>query len=284
VSSPRNKRPAEIFGYLFTDTSSVAQMARARRWCPFTDSPCRKRSRLIDYPFGICSVEWNGSYHITCPVRFAAAENNDDIPAILVDIAQHYFGDLDNLIAFPEVRLPHVGSIDFVLVRHKPMQPIVEDFVAVEIQADSTTGTGKLVQAIEDFFKGKELLTVDYAFGMNTYDTIKRAITQLLNKGIVYEAWNTKCYWVLQEYIFDNIGERYGFKKGGFSEEDATRLILYNFVKEGQQLCLIPTRVVSTSVEEVFHAMRVNPGLPDKDSFVQRLNEKLQAQLTVQFR
>lgn len=29
---------------------------------------------------------------------------------------------------------------------------------------------------------------------MNTYDTIKRSVTQLLNKGVVYEAWDVKGY------------------------------------------------------------------------------------------
>ena len=45
---------------------------------------------------------------------------------------------------------------------------------------------------------------------MNTYDTIKRSITQLLNKGIVYEAWGVKCYWVIEEYIHANLVRRYG--------------------------------------------------------------------------
>ena len=49
------------------------------------------------------------------------------------------------------------------------------------------------------------------------------------------------------------------------------------------------TRFISTTVDEVYQAMRNNPGLPDKDEaaslprFVQRLNTKLQARLSVQF-
>ena len=47
---------------------------------------------------------------------------------------------------------------------------------------------------------------------MNTYDTIKRSITQLLNKAIVYEAWGVKCYWVIEEYIHTNLVRRYGLQ------------------------------------------------------------------------
>ena len=72
------------------------------------------------------------------------------------------------------------------------MKPEVEDVVAVEIQADSTTSTGGLVQGMRDFVAGQDVQSQTYDFGMNTYDTIKRSVPQLLNKGIVYETWNIK--------------------------------------------------------------------------------------------
>ena len=45
----------------------------------------------------------------------------------------------------------------------------------------------------------------------------------------------------------------------------------------------VRSRFVSTTVDEVYQAMRNNPGLPDKDEFVQKLNTRLQARLGVQF-
>ena len=68
------------------------------------------------------------------------------------------------------------------------MKPEVEDFVSVEFQSDSITSTGALVQGITDFLQGRNLRSRSYKFGMNTYDSIKSAITQLMNKGIVYES------------------------------------------------------------------------------------------------
>lgn len=203
------------------------------------------------------------------------------VSRVMADITEHYFGDFNNLMIFPEVGLPNVGSIDYVLVRHKPMRPEVEDFVLVEFQSDSTTGTGELVKSVRDFFAGQNLQGRSYSFGMNTYDSIKRAITQLMNKGIVYETWNTKCYWVIQEYIYANLIRRYGFKTEGFSPDHASRFALYNLVPQNERLTLTLSRFISTTVDEVYKAMRHNPGIPSKDKFVQHLNAKLRLKLSV---
>lgn len=40
--------------------------------------------------------------------------------------------------------------------------------------------------------------------------------------------------------------------------------------------------MISTIVEEVYQAMRHNPGIPSKDKFVQHLNTKLRLKLSVQ--
>lgn len=274
-------RPAEIFGYPIWNRSEEAQAARERHRCPFLDRRCNKKSRLIDFPFGVCSVEHRGKVHTICPRRFEEQGTIKGVSKVLEDIALHYFGDFNNTIVFSEVRLPNVGNIDYVLVRHKPMKPKVDDFVPVEFQSDSTTSTGRLVQGILDFFEGHDLQGQSYKFGMNTYDSIKRAITQLMNKGIVYETWDTKCYWVIQEYIYANLVSRYGLKEDGFLPEHASRFTLYSLVLKGERLTLNPSRFISTTVEEVYQAMRNNPGIPGKDKFVQHLNAKLRLRLSV---
>ncbi len=275
-------RPSEIFGYPIWNQSKVAQNVRERHWCPFLDHRCVKKSRLIDFPFGVCSAEHNGRVHAICPHRFEEHGSIEGVSRVLEDIALHYFGNFNNTVVFSEIRLPNVGNIDYVLVRHKPMKSEVEDFVSVEFQADSTTSTGGLVQGIRDFFQGHDLQDQSYKFGMNTYDSIKRSLTQLMNKGIVYETWDTKCYWVIQEYIYTNLVSRYGFKTDGFSPRHASRFALYNLTPQGGRLALKPSRFISTTVEEVYQAMRNNPGMPNKDRFVQHLNAKLRLKLSVQ--
>ena len=275
-------RPAEIFGYPIGNRSAEAQDVRARHWCPFVNRRCNKKSRLIDYPFGVCSADYSGEIHTICPRRFEEQGTIEGVSRVLEDIALHYFGDFNNTVVFSEVRLPNVGSIDYVLVRHKPMKPELEDFMPIEFQSDSTTSTGGLVQSIRDFFEGHDVQGRAYKFGMNTYDSIKRAITQLMNKAIVYETWDTNCYWVIQEYIYANLVNRYGFKEDGFSPEHACRFALYDLLLKDDRLALTPTRFISTTVDEVYHAMRNNPGMPGKDKFVQHLNAKLRLRLSVQ--
>ena len=276
-------RPAEIFGYPPANNSGAAQQARQQHWCPFVGKACNKQSRLIDYPFGVCSAEHRGNINAVCPRRFEERGSIEGVPRVIEDIAMHYFGGFNNVIPFAEVRLPNIGTIDYVLVRHKPMKAEVDDFVTVEFQTDSTTGTGQLVQGLRDFVAGRDIQKQTYSFGMNTYDTIKRSVTQLLNKGIVYEAWGIKCYWVIQEYIYANLVNRYGLRKEGYSPEHASRFTLYNLVRKGNRLTLTPSRFVSTTVDDVYQAMKNNPGLPNKDIFVKVLNVKLKAKLDVTF-
>lgn len=276
-----NNRPAEIFGYPVLNRSNEAMSARERYWCPFQDKRCNKKSRLIDFPFGVCSAEHSGEAHIICPHRFDEQGSIESVSKVLEDVARHYFGNFDNLVAFSEVRLPNIGNVDFVLARHKPMKPEVEDFVSVEYQADSTTSTGGLVQGIRDFFDDSDRFQNNsYRFGMNTYDSIKRAVTQLINKGVVYESWNAKCYWVMQEYIYENLISRYGLKPTGFSARHASRFALYNLVEDDDAMKLRHSRYISTSVDEVYQAMRNNPNIPDKDAFVSRLNTRLRLSLS----
>lgn len=276
-------RPAEVFGYPIRNRSDEARLIRERHWCPFINKVCDKRSRLIGYPLGVCSADHRGAINAICPHRFEESGTFEGIPRALEDIALHYFGDFNNVIHFSEVKLPNVGRIDYVLVRHKPMKAEVEDFVPVEFQTDSTSETGQVVQGIRDFFAGLDVEKQTYPFGMNTYDTIKRSITQLLNKGIVYEAWGTKGYWVIQEYIYTNLVKRYDFKKERYSPNHAARFALYNLLPRNDRLNLTLSRFVSTTADEVYQAMRSNPGLPDKDKFVQVLNAKLQAELRLKF-
>lgn len=274
-------RPAEVFGYPVNNRGEAAQEVRLRHWCPFMQNTCDKKSRLLNIPFGACSVEHGGGIRAICPHRFDERGNLEGVPMVLENIARHYFGDLNNTIIFSELSIPKVGRIDYVIVRHKPMAPEVDDFVAVEIQSDSTTSTGKLVDGVREFLQGIGLSDKSYGFNMNTYDSIKRAITQLMNKGIVYENWNTKCYWVIQEYIYQNLVNRYGFKVDGFAPGDASRFALYDIVSHGDSLRLVPTRFVSTSVEEVYQAMRSSRAVPQKDAFVRKLNAELRLKLNV---
>lgn len=126
-------RPAEIFGYPLDNQSAEARRIQEKHGCPFVNADCNKKSRLIDYPFGVCSVQYRGQINAICPHRLEEQGTLEGIPRVLEEVALHYFGDFNNVIPFREVKLPNVGAIDYVLVRHKPMKAEIEDFVAVEL-------------------------------------------------------------------------------------------------------------------------------------------------------
>ncbi len=275
---------AEIFGYPLRNTTEEACAARRQYACPFTGKTCSKQSQRLTYPFGVCSVERHGVVGAVCPQRFEEPNPETGNPRVLEDIAQHYFGDPEGVLAFPNMRVPGLGSIDYVLVRHKPLKAEVEDFVAVDFQADAIGGTDVVIQKLEEFMAGQDILTPTYHFGMNTDDALRRAMTQLFNKGILYERWGMRGYWVIQEYVFTTLMRRYGFKPAGYAVDHAARFALYDLTPQDDRLTLHLVRFVSTSVDEVYQAMQQNLDLPDKDAFISTLNAKLKSKLSVKFK
>ena len=261
--------PAEIFGFPVEIRSPEAEAGRQQHQCPFVNALCNKKSRLISYPMGVCSTYINGHIVAICPRRLLEAQ------IVFRDIALDYFGSTNDLLLFSEVRLTGVGSFDYVLVRHKPMSNEIEDFVIIELQTDQTTSTGKLVQALEDFMNGEDVAGVHYPFGMNTYDTLKRSYTQILNKGVVMEQWSQRIYWVFQEYVFDNLVQRYqpAFVDG---PQETNVFAVYDLVREAKRYTLTRQSFVSASMDALFAALRQNPNTPGKDQLVAKLQARIE--------
>ena len=263
-----SKHPAEVFGYPIEVSTSEAKEIRAKHWCPFMDKACEKKSRLITYPMGVCSVKYNDDIIAICPRRFL----QDQI--VIGDIADQYFGDRNDLLLFPEVGLRGLGSFDFVLVRHKPMSSDIEDFVLIEFQTDQTTSTGKLVEGFRHFVAGQDIVGRTYRFGMNTYDTLKRSYTQILNKGIVVESWGQRIYWVFQEYVYRNLSQRYNLDLA-YDQNKAIVFDLYDLESQAGRLTLAHSRSLSATIDELFYALRHNPNIPKKDALVQALKKRI---------
>jgi hypothetical protein len=261
--------PAEVFGFPVENRNAEAEAMRQKHHCPFANEVCNKQSRLIAYPMGVCSAYVNGHTVAICPRRFLEGQT------VFRDVALDYFGSTNDLILFSEVKLKSVGSFDHVLVRHKPMSSEVEDFVIIEFQTDQTTGAGKLVQALKDFMNGKDVATAHYPFGMNTYDTLKRSYTQILNKGVAMEYWNQRIYWVFQKYVFDNLVHRY---QPTLTPEasDTITFAVYDLVQRTDTYVLTRQRFVSASVDALFAALRQNPNVPEKEQFVAKLRAKIE--------
>ena len=261
--------PAEIFGYSVTDRSTEAENARQRYWCPFVDELCDKYSSKVPYPMGVCTIKSGAELLAISPRRFR--ENN----IVFRDIALERYGDTNNLLVFEEVLLPGVGKLDFVMVRHKPFSSVIEDFICIEFQTGQTTGTGGLVIAMRDFLEGKKNVEgTSYPFGLNIYDVWKRAFTQVLVKGIVFENWGNKIYWVTQESVFTNLAKRYNFVDLVYDRTHSTTFVTYDLVPKGPGYTLQLRQYRSAPVNRLLAAFQ-SMALPSKDDFIKVLTGKV---------
>lgn len=266
------KYPSEIFGYPYSNTSKKATDIRSKHWCPFVDKICYKQSRLIGYPFGVCSAHFNNDEVALCPRRFL------DGHAVFTDIAQHHFKTINDILVFPEIRLKDIGSFDFVMVKHKPMSFEIEDFVAIEFQTGQTTGTGKLVEGLKDYLARKSVSEKSYGFGLNLADVWKRSFTQILNKGVIMENWRKKIYWVVQEPVYKYLETRYNLKSLDLQPDHSTVFALYDLQRTPEMFELVASRKVSASMDRLFAAFRNNTVMPSVEEFVAALKRKIHAE------
>jgi hypothetical protein len=264
------KYPSEIFGCALRNMTPEAEEMRRKYWCPFHESQCYKQSRLIDYPFGVCTAHVDGQEIALCPRRFL--EKNK----VFQDIAISHFGTKDNILVFSEVGLPGIGNFDFVMVQHKPFSAHVEDFVAVEFQTGQTTSTGQLVEGFKTFMKDRRLPEdASYRFGINMYDIWKRTFTQILNKGIIMEKWGKKIFWVVQEPVFRYFQHKFRLSDMDYSMSHSSVFSLYDLKENGLRLELFAAKMCSSTVDALFDAFRRNDDIPPVEKFVERLESKL---------
>jgi hypothetical protein len=267
------KYPSEIFGYYWKNQNRLAEDARQRHFCPFSDTVCFKQSRLIKIPFGVCTAHVNGNEIALCPRRFL------DSNIVFRDIALKEFNTLDNILVFSEVGLKGIGNFDFVMVKHKPISSKIDDFTVIEFQTGQTTSTGELVEGFKDFINNRKFSRDNYGFGINNYDIWKRTFTQILNKGIILEKWRRKIYWVVQQPIFDYFHHKYRLGNFSFNKDHSTVFALYDLCLSESDLILSQTRMLSSSVDALFDAFRRNDDIPPVEKFIERLQMKVNSDI-----
>jgi len=275
----KHKTASEIFGKnpINNSQADLVKSIKSNGYvCPFIGRKCKKQSRLINYPMGVCSVFNNDVPVITCPQRF------DQEQIVLKNVAKEFMGGTKNTLSFSEVKLKGIGTFDYVLLRHKELSPKVEDFVIIEVQSYSTTSTGKLVNNLTDYFSRKIKTTDErYAFGMNTYNTIKLSFIQMLNKGMVAEKWDKNIIWVMQDFIFKNMLKRFEINDNEFSKSKSNHFFIYTLEDKGSEYKLNLNSKHSFTVEELAKAFSSERTLPDVNKFIEKLEEKVKIQLSI---
>ena len=194
---------------------------------------------------------------------------------VLETIAFHYFGEQTNLVTFSDVKLPNYGTLDFVLARHKSCIPEIDDFVPVEVKAFLPTRAAQSVRSIDEFMAGGDVSKQASSQSASYERTIRKFLFQLFNRGIVYEAWGVKSYWVIQELVYVNMVKCFGFKQDEFSSEHALRFALQDVSVDDNRVNIKTTRYVSVSVDEIYRALRSDSGLPSKTQFIAALDDRL---------
>lgn len=276
----KHKIAAEIFGRPiehYKDASLFKTITDEGFINPFTGKLNGKKTRLMGIPMGVDSVYINGIPIIIDPSRFL----QDD--TIFKDISSKFWGTMENVIKLPEVKLKNIGSFDFVLVKHKPLSYEIEDFLIIEIQSDSTTGTGALVENLRDLSeKGIEGLLESYPFGMNTYNTIKLSFMQMLIKGMVAEKWKKNSVWVMQDYVFSNMLKRFDINNNEYSDKKNTHYFIYGMDRkdEGDIFHLKLATISSFTVLELKRAFDSERDLPDLDFFIDIIKGRLLKELS----
>jgi hypothetical protein len=226
---------------------------------------------------GICSTWWPNNNPIAiCPKRLLQGKT------IFTNAANYVFGSTDNVLLFSEVKLKRIGTFDYVLVKHKPISNEIDDFCVVEFQTDSTTGTGKLVKALENYINGEDITKKSYAFGMNTYNTIKLSFVQMLNKGQVFEVWDKKIIWAIQKYVYKNMIDRFSLQDMKPNKGDANLFFTYDIDcrsnPHNYQLTL--EEIKSSTIENLMKAFQT-ADLPKIDDFIKVLHQKLRLNLGI---
>jgi hypothetical protein len=260
-------QPNEIFTFPKENTNQEAQDAVNNYFCRFLNKTYDKQSRTISYPMGVCSTYHKDKKAIICPHRFL--ENN----LVFEQISQEIFGTKDNIIRLSEVKIANVGSFDFVLVKFKPLTSEIEDFCVVEFQSDSTTSTGALVEALKDFMND-DTMKEKYNFGLNTYNTIKLSYIQMLVKGQVMEKWNKNIIWVMQNYVYENMINRFQLSEMEYDKNQRTKYFLYDLVTNNKVDFLTLIDKKSSTITNLLKAF-TQQDIPNLIDFIEVLTQKI---------
>lgn len=216
------KYVSEIFGYPPTNKDSIASNLRNEFQCPFINDKCdpiNKKSNLTDdqgnllleHQTGACSVFYKNkgqegfSPSIICPYRFFE-KDNEERNTIFEYIKNRFFYG-KQLFFVKEIGLGSFGRADGMLVEPKTL-----NYAHIEFQADATTGTRALVQCVKDFFDCRDITNNSYSYGLNSKASIKSSSLQMIDKGFLFEHFDRKSIWIMQDTLFNVLSRVYNIK------------------------------------------------------------------------
>ena len=266
---------AEIFGKGIENKSEDAQKMRARKFCPFRNSPCTKVSKTD--PMGICSYSNGETAASVCPVRFL--ENN----RIFEDAAKLAFGQGVPFAIFPEIKIlkvtdaktnkeKKIGKVDYLIGKVESGR--ITDFAAVEVQAVYFSGE-EMRTFFNNFMAGKTVKIEDSYRGMDFRSSAqKRLVPQLQLKVPVFRRWGKKFFVVVDSMFFSELPK---FSKTTEGNSEVTWLA-YPIKKTENDYKLQHPKVVHSEWDEIRNSLREGTP-PDPNEIIRELQDKYNTQL-----
>ena len=168
--------------------------------------------------------------------------------------------------AYKEVRLTSesahgeytFGDIDWILIDARDPS----NFIGVEVQADGSTSSGKILDAISDMVEGRPLKD-SYAFGFNTFDTFKTFLTQMIFKGQLFDEWKVPYVAVVQDEVWEAFNKKFRVRASEIDEygNETFLFFTYKFVERDGKYELEFDRVRTFRWVELLFAYAIDPSL-----------------------
>ena len=200
--------PLELFGERFGTEAAKRRFLDKDYKCPFNAriNKCVKPNNRPNKT-GSCSVKHGTRTRIICPHRFY--EHNH---RILGEVRDFIWGEGMPAKAYREVRLSSqvgddtfiFGDIDWVITNGRDSS----NFIGVEVQADGSTSSGGILEAISDMVEGRQLQD-SYKFGLNTLDTFKTFLTQMIFKGQLFDGWKMPYVAIVQDEVWEVFNKKF---------------------------------------------------------------------------
>ena len=254
--------PLELFGERFGSEASRGRFLEEDYRCPFNTSlkECVKPNNRPNKT-GSCSLQRGNTTRIICPHRFYEEDYH-----VLSDVRDFIWGPDATARAYKEIGLSSAtadgrftfGNLDWVITNGSDSSK----FIGVEVQADGSTSSGGILEAIEDLKAGRPLRD-DYKFGFNTLDTFKTFLTQMIFKGQIFDGLKMPYVAILQDEVWDMFNRKFRVRSAKIQEysNETFLFFTYRFVERNGAYRLERDCVRTLRWVELLFAYAVDPAL-----------------------
>ena len=281
VASEKAKHPlAEVFGFPTRNLKAIAKKHRQDTLCPYNNkAPTCTKDRL-SAPLGVCSIFYNETQTVICPVRF-----REDWK-ICSDAAEFFFPLAKHWTFVKEIRIKErsgksAGNIDVVVISHDDAGKVL-DFGAVEIQAVYISGN---IRNPFEFYMKDPDSRADFDWSDEELyprpdylsSSRKRLVPQLGYKGKILRAWNKKMVVAIDRPFFNTLPELPRSKQ---SDAEICWLVYQLEGDRMDKFKLTLDEKIQTGFQDTINTLDT-PDIGEPDQFVAHLEEKLGIELAM---